>query len=408
MTQDSDMQRYVARSPSRYSLALLCKTLKDSVSVQRHVLLVAIMVPIWFLYTLQLDFRPSIGFSPSLSWSNPQVKARGGVYPAEYIHDIASGQLWNMEDRKPNRTALCFGKEDTGSKCFPSFSIVGMPKSGTSALYFYLKHHPQLVFNEKESCALEPLSGSPPRTNSAYFERLPSIDVVCPTCLVGEACILMGLMADPESYRFLLPSIDTAFLLLRNPLDRLYAAYWFWCTDEEAKMEIPGCVLGGWNPRKNITWVKNGTEYWYNFPRSPLDFHHMLQKQLIEGGNVINGSGFLFSVHVSYVRNLHIAFGDSLHIIPSELLYSQTEMVLTETTKALRLMDYNFTGVASLAVNVNGHPGMSATMSKGEEGEKYPPLLQETIELAKESVIAVATFVETTTGTNVRPYWGLP
>ena len=150
----------------------------------------------------------------------------------------------------------------------PSFSIAGMPKSGTSALYFYLKHHPQLVLMPKEVNALEGHTGAMSWSKS-YFELLPSIENVCQDCLVGEANIGMG-GADPAAYRFVLPSLSVIFLLLRHPAKHMYASYWFWCTPQEVEQNIEGCRPGQalWNPRKNITYVDtNNLTQWHSFPR---------------------------------------------------------------------------------------------------------------------------------------------
>jgi hypothetical protein len=145
-----------------------------------------------------------------------------------------------------------------------------MPKSGTSALYFYLKHHPQLALMRKELCALR----SPPDSTFSklavpYFNGFPSIESVCKDCLVGEGCIGLG-QRDAAAYRFAIPSLSTILLLLRHPTKHKYAGYWFWCTAQEVKENIEGCRPGQkhWNPRKNITYVDaNNLMQWYNFPR---------------------------------------------------------------------------------------------------------------------------------------------
>jgi hypothetical protein len=92
--------------------------------------------------------------------------------------------------------SACFDFSVNGSKqvkCTPSFSVAGMPKSGTSALYLYRKHYPQLALMGKEICALD----SPTNAMSAsfrvpYFDWLLPLESVCKDCLVGEGCIGLG------------------------------------------------------------------------------------------------------------------------------------------------------------------------------------------------------------------------
>lgn len=243
-----------------------------------------------------------------------------------------------------------------------------MPKSGTSALYFYLNHHPQLVLHHKESCALNKnVHDATPGTlqpDHVYFESLPPIEKVCPQCLVGEACISLGLL-DSAAYKTLAPSLSTVFLLLRNPVRHMYASYWFWCTREETNAEIPGCCDGQdkWNPRKNVTYTKDGEEQWYDFPRSVEDFGKRVRESLAACADV-NCPEFIFHMHITYVKTLHATFGKALHIIPTERLYSDTETVWQGITAMLGVAEHDFGEVASLSVNVNGNLGMDTLQSK--------------------------------------------
>ena len=146
-----------------------------------------------------------------------------------------------------------------------------MPKSGTSALYFYLKHHPQLALMRKEICALDsPTNAMSASLRVPYFDRPLPLKSVCKDCVVGEGCIGLG-RRDASAYQFAIPSLSTIFLLLRHPAKHQYASYWFWCTPEEVRSNMGECGpgKGNWNTRQNISYIdaNNNLTRWYNFPR---------------------------------------------------------------------------------------------------------------------------------------------
>ncbi len=74
----------------------------------------------------------------------------------EYFQDPSTNFLLK---RDSEHKAACFKSDGNSSKCIPSFSIAGMPKSGTSALYFYLNTHHEVVLQDKEMCALKSIPG---------------------------------------------------------------------------------------------------------------------------------------------------------------------------------------------------------------------------------------------------------
>lgn len=84
---------------------------------------------------------------------------------------------------------------------------------------------------------------------------------------------------------------------------------------------------GGWNPRKNITYVQDGVEMWYNCPRSVEDFHEKIKEQLISCTHETECPDFIFASYVRFVERMHAAFGDYLHKISTEILYRDTEKV---------------------------------------------------------------------------------
>lgn len=217
-----------------------------------------------------------------------------------YILDPSSRRLVERDATSKDYRASCYDFSGTAInntnneyvRCTPSFSIAGMPKSGTSALHYYLRHHPDLMLMDKEKCVLDGprfyerniggglISSSNSSLSQSYFELLPPIQNVCKDCLVGEACVEMGLR-DVAAYKSAMPSLAAIFLLLRHPAKQIYASYWFWCTVEEIQEKVPGCLPGqdNWNPQKNISYVNaNGLVEWYDFPR-------YVSRTAFEGGN---------------------------------------------------------------------------------------------------------------------------
>lgn len=170
-------------------------------------------------------------------------------------------------------------------------------------------------------------------------------------------------------------------------------------------MKIPGCHLdGGWNPRKNITYVQDGIETWYNFPRSAEDFHEKINKRLISCHD-IESPDFIFAEYVQFVVRMHAAFGDNVHIIPTEMLYKDTEKVLGQITELLEIDKHDFSAVASLSVNVNGNPGIDSVQEK-TRGD-YPPVSSKVIEETMHAVESVATFIHDISGHPIHESWGL-
>jgi len=103
------------------------------------------------------------------------------------------------------------------------------------------------------------------------------------------------------------------------------------------------------------------------------------------------------------VRTLHAAYGEGLHIIPTERLYAETADVLDEVVQVLNIYPHDFQAVTNLSVNVNGNPGIEATLEKST-GD-YPPLTPEILAETQVAVLAVARFVQETTGFDIGAFW---
>jgi hypothetical protein len=315
-------------------------------------------------------------------------------------------QLHLDEDRTPTHKADCYRLDHLDAKpyrCLPSFSIAGFPKAGTSALHWYLGHHPKIIQAPKELCPIG-------KTSEQYFKSLPPVHDVCSDCVVGETCINLHWFAREDlywsrlAYKMVVPTLRKVLFLVRNPLDLAYAAYWFWCTPEEkARPEldlIPGVEHCDWNPQKNITFVKEGQLRWYDFPRSAADFH---RRNLHENLALAYHDDMLLAL-----RGLLSMFGKKgVHVIPSERLLKETEVVLDEIRSFLDVPYFDFSNASRYAVNVNHNPGADSAILKAP-GKAYPPLLKETREMSAERSKALCLEMERLSGdTSICRFWQL-
>ena len=275
-------------------------------------------------------------------------------------------------------------------KCLPSFSIVGIPKSGTSALWWYLQSHPKLVAVSKEKCALGETYPVSPIIN--YFRALPSVGEVCPECLVYEACIFLSTPSNatyPQIYRKILPTISHALLLVRHPLEWLYASYWYWCLDEE-KAIMPDCA---YNPRTNVTYTVNETDYEISFKRSPELFHDYWQSKKAE----------VFDFYRDSISSLLDTYGSNLIAISTENFYMNTADILNDIVSQLSLDAHDFREVASKVVNVNDKPGAMEVVDR--RPGNYPPILSKTRNIAASSIREFCVEMEGMLHIELCKYW---
>jgi len=341
------------------------------------------------------DGNPSL---PIVSFFQPKLATEIFISP--------SGRVLNLTQSLPSHSAPCIDTKDNNTfSCFPSFSIADMPKGGSSALHWYLSQHPKLSFMRKELCAVG--TGNKANSYDTYFSMLPDSEKICKDCMVGETCIAMGKqLGTAIAYRAAVPTIKDVFLLLRNPIQHMYASYWFWCTLEEKNMplEMYKSTSARWNPRKNVTYVdESGLEKWYDFPRSPSDFHQRVIRALAKGCQNIACSDFIFENHKLYISNLHAIYKKGLHLVPTESLYSDTEAVLNSIVSILGLPPHDFSELAKYSVNVNGNPGTNAVQEK-TRGD-YPPMLQATRDITAKTVKEVAMYAESISGIDFLKIW---
>ena len=119
----------------------------------------------------------------------------------------------------------------------PNFLIIGAQKAGTSALYNYLKQHPQIFMSvEKEPSFFhfegENITFCGPGDQDWYSGRITNLedyrrlfDKASGAVAVGEAstCYLQSLKA-PKRIHHYIPDVRL-IAILRNPVDRAYSAF---------------------------------------------------------------------------------------------------------------------------------------------------------------------------------------
>lgn len=119
----------------------------------------------------------------------------------------------------------------------PNFLVIGAPKAGTSALYYYLKQHPEIYMspvkephfftfeNEKINCCgpgdQERLRG----TTTSLEDYIKLFDQVSGEIAIGEASTTyLGSIKAPERIKHYLPEVKL-IAILRNPVDAGYASF---------------------------------------------------------------------------------------------------------------------------------------------------------------------------------------
>ena len=103
----------------------------------------------------------------------------------------------------------------------PNFIICGTQKGGTTALYYYLKEHPEIFMSSKKEVHFFDLNWH--KGIKWYEKQFRGSDRAK---AIGEASPLyMYLEEVPERIHEVLPDVKLIFIL-RNPVDRAYSHYW--------------------------------------------------------------------------------------------------------------------------------------------------------------------------------------
>ena len=265
-----------------------------------------------------------------------------------------------------------------GLKVRASFSLLGLGKSGSSALMWYLEHHPAITHVvPKELCFFDEPNQYRSLTSSVQDDAI-----------FGDSCLKLA-GADFRTHvlyaQFVLNHSAPVFLLIRNPLDRLYASYWYWCT--QAELRIPAVkeycdAHGGWNPRTTI-FLRG---YNHTFLRSPQEFHFLCTR----AGFCAEFAAQLTRT-VSYLKSL---YGERLLLLSTEELYFNTTSVLNTVIARLGLPAHDFSSISKTSVNVNG-VHLRSFISRKQRGS-YPPMLPETILWANPFLRSECEFLEKT------------
>lgn len=116
----------------------------------------------------------------------------------------------------------------------PNFLIIGAAKSGTTALYEYLKQHPDIFFSNPKELRYFSYSGSYPKNVpekylhkgvTSLLEYKSYFDAVKDEVIIGEASpMYLYTPGTSEKIKEIIPNAKL-LAILRNPVDRALSAY---------------------------------------------------------------------------------------------------------------------------------------------------------------------------------------
>jgi len=323
--------------------------------------------------------------------------------PIQSTHEHQSFLHQQHTKRIPGRSP-CYHENSTSIICYPSYSIIGLPKSGTSSLHMYLHFHP-LIKNliPKEVCSSE-LKGvqlangkwsTYTSDNEPYMNKIRSAYSYLSVndTIFGETCVGLaeyGILAKYE-YEKYLPHSSLKILLIRSPLESLYSAYWYFCSPAEFSgqrgEDVAAYCREFLRPdqitSKSVWENKNG----YTFPRSPEDFHKFIQT------TAPNRNMAIFTQPVSiksydlynYVKESIQVFGKhNVMVVHTEELYEKTSEVLNNITRHLDLPPFNYSEAEKVNFNTyNTEQGSGHESRTDRQRASHPKMLPETFEYAK-------------------------
>ncbi len=150
----------------------------------------------------------------------------------------------------------------------PNFLIIGAAKSGTSALYAYLRQHPDIFASDIKEPGFFALEGETvpfagPGAVEGERQRIRHLDQyqalfrrAGSAVAVGESsCIYLFSPEAPRRIRHYVPNVKL-IAILRNPVDRAYSGFRYLVRDgreplgsfEEALEAEPARVAANWEP----------------------------------------------------------------------------------------------------------------------------------------------------------------
>jgi len=163
------------------------------------------------------------------------------------------------------------------SASLPQFLIVGAAKAGTTALYAYLKQHPQIFLAPEKETNFFAFEGERPEfqgpgddwinhsslidleSYAAHFADAPE------GALIGEAC--PWYLYHPEAARRIRRQIPDAriVMILRNPADRAFSSYLYLRGQLREPIHSFQCALDAEEERIAANW-----EYIWHYRRAGL------------------------------------------------------------------------------------------------------------------------------------------
>lgn len=146
----------------------------------------------------------------------------------------------------------------------PNFLIIGAAKSGTSALYHYIRHHPEIYMSPRKETHFFAFENSDPATNGpgdTIPGAITNIDKylalftgVKNEKVIGEASpTYIYLPRAAERIKFHIPE-SKMVAILRNPADRAYSAYMHLTRDGREPVADFGQALQMEEERIRLNW----------------------------------------------------------------------------------------------------------------------------------------------------------
>ncbi|MCB8924450.1 MAG: sulfotransferase [Ardenticatenaceae bacterium] len=146
----------------------------------------------------------------------------------------------------------------------PNFLIIGAAKSGTSALYHYIRRHPEIYMSPRKETHFFAFEDSDPGTNgpgdtipgaiTQMDEYLKLFQNVKDEKAIGEASpTYIYLPRASERIKFHIPDVRMVGIL-RNPVDRAYSAYMHLIRDGREPISDFGQALRLEEERVRLNW----------------------------------------------------------------------------------------------------------------------------------------------------------
>lgn len=242
------------------------------------------------------------------------------------------------------------------NSCAPSIIIAGYEKCGTSALYFKLSQHPEIIAHatRKEYCPK--LDTTKAMWEWINGESMPRISTNESTKLILNGCI--GILSKPKVLRELMrisPNLKV-LVSLRNYADWSYSYYSYRC--------VPGFDEGCEklkSPSEIGPWKEN---------RTPTNFSRMVSEVDKSNGVPVHPSFGIIRPDVALFRPwlerlVEIVGREALMIVKQEDLSYSPRKTLASISKFLQVKDGSFPESAyTLVSNTNSNPSQISIITE--------------------------------------------